>query len=156
MTIRKKSSSNTNPFVFFTWLLFFDWLNFNETQDQRALWGHKRLVRLLCYVWIFGMGECVGQGQRAMSHTISSSLWESVFTCSFHYENSSNASFTTIVLDLKALADNGSNGFLVGSKLTLADVGLFECVLAIEEQLGASTLDNFLEIKVTKTVILFG
>ena len=79
-----------------------------------------------------------------------------MFTCSFHYENSSNASFTTIVLDLKALADNGSNGFLVGSKLTLADVDLFECVLAIEEQLGASTLDNFLEIKVTKTVILFG
>ncbi len=33
----------------------------------------------------------------------------------------------------KTLKENGSNGFLVGSKLSLADVGLFETLLCTEE-----------------------
>ena len=40
----------------------------------------------------------------------------------------------------KVLADNGSNGFLFGSKLTLADIGLLEVLLLIEDYIGADDL----------------
>jgi glutathione S-transferase len=39
------------------------------------------------------------------------------------------------------------NGFLVGDGLTLADLGLFECVLCIEELIGADYLKDYPEIQ---------
>lgn len=43
---------------------------------------------------------------------------------------------------------NGSNGFLVGSRLSLADLALLENILCIEEYFGASELDNYSDIQV--------
>lgn len=42
---------------------------------------------------------------------------------------------------------NGSNGFLVGSRLSLADLALLENILCIEEYFGASELDNYSDIQ---------
>jgi hypothetical protein len=43
------------------------------------------------------------------------------------------------------LRENGSNGFLVGSQLTLADVGLLEPLLSIEELMGLQELEAYPE-----------
>jgi hypothetical protein len=45
------------------------------------------------------------------------------------------------------LIENGSNGYLVGSKLTLADIGLLEPLLWIEELLS-DELKDYPEIQV--------
>ena len=45
------------------------------------------------------------------------------------------------------MKENGSNGFLVGEKLTLADLGLLECVLYIEEIIGVDSLKPYPEIE---------
>ena len=50
--------------------------------------------------------------------------------------------------NLKILISNGSNGFLSGDKITLADIGLFEVILMIEELMDADVLDDYPEIKV--------
>lgn len=47
----------------------------------------------------------------------------------------------------KVLKDNGSTGYLVGSKLTLADVGLLEPLLWVEEFMSAE-LNAYPEIQV--------
>lgn len=43
---------------------------------------------------------------------------------------------------------NGSNGHLVGSRLSLADIGLLEPLLTIEELLGVDELKPFPEVLV--------
>ena len=48
----------------------------------------------------------------------------------------------------KALKENGSNGFLVGRKLSLADIGLVEVILTVDELLGNDQLNHYDEIKV--------
>ena len=48
----------------------------------------------------------------------------------------------------KVLADNGSNGFLFGSKLTLADIGLLEVLLLIEDYIGADELKAYPNVQV--------
>nr|AYN44513.1 glutathione S-transferase A1 [Brachionus plicatilis] len=45
------------------------------------------------------------------------------------------------------LSRNGSNGYLVGSKVSLADLGLLEVVLTIEELLGEDTLKPYPEVQ---------
>nr|UOU03283.1 glutathione S-transferase alpha 1 [Brachionus rubens] len=45
------------------------------------------------------------------------------------------------------LSRNGSNGHLVGSKLSLADLGLLEVILTIEELMGEEELKPFPEIQ---------
>ena len=45
------------------------------------------------------------------------------------------------------MKDNGSNGYLVGSKLTLADIGLFEVLLWVEE-LTVDELQSYSELQV--------
>jgi len=60
-----------------------------------------------------------------------------------------------ILLITKALKDNGSNGYLVGSKLSLADIALFETVLTVEELLGAENLQSFDEIQVIFTFQIY-
>jgi glutathione S-transferase len=47
----------------------------------------------------------------------------------------------------KVLKENGSTGYLVGSKLTLADVGLLEPLLWVEEFLAAE-LSAYPEVQV--------
>ena len=47
----------------------------------------------------------------------------------------------------RVLKENGSNGFLVGSKLSLADIGLLEPVLSVEELLGEKELEAYPEIQ---------
>ena len=49
------------------------------------------------------------------------------------------------------MKDNGSNGHLVGSKLTLADIGLLEGLLWVEELL-ADELKPFPELQVRKII----
>ena len=46
------------------------------------------------------------------------------------------------------MKENGSNGFLVGSKLSLADIGLFENILSIDELIGLDYLEPYPEILV--------
>ena len=46
------------------------------------------------------------------------------------------------------MVNNGSNGYLVGNKLSLADLALLEDVLLIEEYYGMSELESYPEIKV--------
>ena len=46
------------------------------------------------------------------------------------------------------LIENGSNGFLVGSHLSLADLGLFETLLAIVNYCGYDALNSHPEIQV--------
>ena len=46
------------------------------------------------------------------------------------------------------MENNSSNGFLVGNKLTLADIGLFECALLCEELIGAGSLKKYPEVEV--------
>ena len=53
----------------------------------------------------------------------------------------------------RVLKENGSNGFLVGSKLTLADIGLLEPLLWVEEFLN-SQLETYPEIQVRIEYIL--
>lgn len=48
----------------------------------------------------------------------------------------------------KLLVDNGSNGYLVGSKLSLADLGLLEVILTVDELLGMDQLNDYADIKV--------
>jgi hypothetical protein len=48
----------------------------------------------------------------------------------------------------KALKENGSNGFLVGKRLSLADLSLLECILTVEELLGPQELQPYPEIEV--------
>lgn len=48
----------------------------------------------------------------------------------------------------KELTKNGSNGYLVGSKLSLADLGLFEVIFMIEELMGSEELQPYPKIKV--------
>jgi hypothetical protein len=48
----------------------------------------------------------------------------------------------------KVLQENGSNGFLVGSQLSLADIGLLEPLLTIEELMGVQELEAFPEVLV--------
>jgi hypothetical protein len=50
------------------------------------------------------------------------------------------------------LKENGSNGHLVGNKLTLADIGLLEGLLWVEE-LIADELKPFPELKVKLLII---
>nr|QVK45602.1 glutathione S transferase [Brachionus paranguensis] len=45
------------------------------------------------------------------------------------------------------LSKNGSNGYLVGSKISLADIGLLEVVLTIEELLGQDELKPYAEVQ---------
>nr|AYN44472.1 glutathione S-transferase A1/2-3 [Brachionus calyciflorus] len=45
------------------------------------------------------------------------------------------------------LLRNGSNGHLVGSKLSLADIGLLEVILTIEELLGEDELKPYPEVQ---------
>ena len=42
----------------------------------------------------------------------------------------------------QALADNGG-AYLVGSSLTLADLGLFESLINVEDYFGAQHLDDY-------------
>ena len=53
-----------------------------------------------------------------------------------------------IIYHLKTLKENGSNGFLVGSKLSMADVGLFEVILTVEELMGIQELNDYPNIQV--------
>jgi hypothetical protein len=53
----------------------------------------------------------------------------------------------------KALKDNGQNGFLVGSKLSIADIGLLEVILTVDELLGNDQLNDYTEIKVIFIII---
>jgi glutathione S-transferase len=46
-----------------------------------------------------------------------------------------------------ALLKNGSNHFLVGNKLSIADIGLLEVLLTIDELLGVESLSEFVELK---------
>jgi glutathione S-transferase len=48
----------------------------------------------------------------------------------------------------KALEDNGSNGYLVGNKTTLADLALFEVLLVIEEVIDITEIDKIPSLKV--------
>lgn len=48
----------------------------------------------------------------------------------------------------KALKENGSNGFLVGNKLSICDIGLFEVILTVVELLGIETLNEYAELRV--------
>jgi len=48
----------------------------------------------------------------------------------------------------KVLKSNGFNGFLVGNKLSLADIGLLECVLLCDELIGADSLKLYPEVEV--------
>lgn len=48
----------------------------------------------------------------------------------------------------RVLTENGNTGYLVGNKLTLADVGLLEPILAIEELMGAKELEPYPAIQV--------
>ena len=47
----------------------------------------------------------------------------------------------------KLLEKNGSNGFLVGSSLTLADLGLLEVILTIEDYMGLEPLSPYPQIE---------
>ena len=47
-----------------------------------------------------------------------------------------------------ALKKNGSNGFLVGSKLSICDLGLLEVILTVDELLGMDQLNDYADIKV--------
>lgn len=49
---------------------------------------------------------------------------------------------------IKTLIQNGSNGNLVGSNISLADIGLLEVLLTIEELLGEDELKPYPEILV--------
>ena len=48
----------------------------------------------------------------------------------------------------RALKSNGSNGYLVGYKLSVADIGLLEVILTVDELLGNDQLNDYSEIKV--------
>jgi len=48
----------------------------------------------------------------------------------------------------KALKNNGSNGFLVNNSLSLADIGLLECVLLCDELIGKDCLKPYPEVEV--------
>ena len=50
----------------------------------------------------------------------------------------------------KLLVDNGSNGYLVGSKLSLADLGLLEVILTVEELMGLGPLEAYPQTLVIK------
>ncbi len=49
-----------------------------------------------------------------------------------------------------ALVSNGSNGFLVGNRLSLADLALLEDVLLIEEYYGLKELNDYPQLQVSK------
>ena len=54
---------------------------------------------------------------------------------------------------MKELANNGSNGHLVGNKLTLADIGLLEVILLVNELLGPQELEPYPSIQKFFTTI---
>lgn len=47
----------------------------------------------------------------------------------------------------KTLKENGSSGYLVGSKLSLADIGLLECMLFLEELIGIDAIKEYPELQ---------
>jgi hypothetical protein len=47
----------------------------------------------------------------------------------------------------KLLEKNGSNGYLVGNSLTLADLGLLEVVLTIEDYIGLEPLSSYPQLE---------
>ena len=49
-----------------------------------------------------------------------------------------------------ALKKNGSNGFLVGSKLSICDLGLLEVILTVEELMGLGPLEAYPQTLVIK------
>ena len=53
------------------------------------------------------------------------------------------------------LEKNGSNGYLVGNKLSLADIGLLEVILIIDELLGAQELAPYPNIQVSIFILFF-
>ena len=54
----------------------------------------------------------------------------------------------------QALVDNGT-GYLVGDSITLADLGLLEPLLNMEDYLGAQHLDDYPALKVDLTSSVF-
>ena len=52
------------------------------------------------------------------------------------------------------LKQNGSTGYLVGNKLSLADIGLIENILLVEELIGADALKDYPEIQVCLAVLM--
>jgi hypothetical protein len=56
--------------------------------------------------------------------------------------------FFFVVVACKALKENGSNGYLVGKRLSLADISLLEGILSVEELLGHQELEPYPEIQV--------
>jgi len=54
----------------------------------------------------------------------------------------------------KVLKENGSNGHLVGSKLSLADISLFEILLLVEEFFGLNEFDQYPELKVIMSTVI--
>ncbi len=48
-----------------------------------------------------------------------------------------------------ALVTNGSNGFLVGNRLSLADLALLEDVLLIEEYYGSEEFNDYPQLQVS-------
>ena len=52
-----------------------------------------------------------------------------------------------IKFKIKVFTENGSNGFLVGSRLSLADLALLEVILLIEEYYGLVELEAYPQLK---------
>ena len=53
-----------------------------------------------------------------------------------------------IKFKIKVFTENGSNGFLVGSRLSLADLALLEVILLIEEYYGLVELEAYPQLQV--------